>query len=156
MKYFVLFLWFFVGTFGYAQEKPLDSLLNQGFQSKDSSYYYFAKAKSLLKTPADTANYLYFRFYRKNRDKAIDSANYFAEKLIPLFKRLDTTERLRKVYERLHFQELSVGNYEGALELCQNAYDLAERRRDTAMMSLHLSDMSIIYHDFEDLSLIHI
>ncbi|MBX2827949.1 MAG: sensor histidine kinase [Flavobacteriaceae bacterium] len=150
MKYLIPFLWLFLGAIGYAQEESLEDLLNKGFQSKDSSYHYFAQSKRLLQSKADTASYLYFQFYRKNRDKEIDSANYYAERLIPLFKALDTTERLRKVYERLHFQELASGNYEGALKFCQNAYDLAERRRDTAMMSLHLSDMSIIYHDFED------
>jgi signal transduction histidine kinase len=67
-----------------------------------------------------------------------------------MFEELDTLERLRKVYERLHFQHLRAGNYEVALDYIQNALTIAETLKDTAMISLHLSDKSIIYHDFED------
>ncbi|MAO07622.1 MAG: hypothetical protein CL596_02795 [Alteromonas sp.] len=141
---------FFSVVICYAQQPILDSLLQKAFNSKDSASFYFSKAKPYLKSKADSANYLYFQFYKWDRDMKTDSTALVQEKLIKQLNSLDSLNRLRKVYERLHFQELRAGRYEDALTFAQQAVSTAERMKDTAMISLHTSDISIIYHDFED------
>ncbi|PKA82412.1 tetratricopeptide repeat protein [Ulvibacter sp. MAR_2010_11] len=151
MKNIYSLLFILLTSFLHAQtNSKLDDLLLKAYSSKDSSDYYFNASKKLLKQKADTANYYYFQFYRKHNDNEKDSAIYFAEKVIPLFKKLDTLDRLRKVYEQLHYLELNLGQYELALDYIQKALTVAEKMKDTVMISLHLSDKSNIYHDFED------
>ena len=152
MKYYILFfLVLFSFVENYSQtNKALEDLLLKGFSSEDSTDFYFKYAKKLVKTKADTANYLYFKFFRNDANRINDSARYYADKVIPLFEELDTLERLRKVYERMHYQKLREGSYEGALEYIEKALVVSEKMQDTSMISLHLSDKSNIYHDFED------
>lgn len=140
----------FVCTVQSQSNKELDALLLKAYGSKDSSEILFNEAKRLLHTTADSANYFYFRFYRKEQDKENDSAYYFSNIVIPKLEALDSLERLRKVYARLHYVELRNGRYERSLAHINNAYQVAMRMQDTALMSLHISDKSIIYHDFED------
>ncbi|MEZ4778557.1 MAG: sensor histidine kinase [Flavobacteriaceae bacterium] len=152
MKYFlsIIFgLFFFLTSFSQVS-KNIDSLLLKAFNSKDSSEFYFQQSKKLLKTKADTANYVYFRFFRNDTQKITDSVNYYSRKVIPLLTSLDSLDRLRKVYERLYYQELRLGKYDEALHFIQNALHMAEKMKDTALISLHTSDISILYHDFED------
>jgi signal transduction histidine kinase len=130
--------------------KPLEEVLLKAFGSKDSSNYYYYSARKVLKTKADTANYLYFKFFRKNNDHENDSAAYFAERLIPMYIQLDTLDRLRKVYEQMHYQNLYTGKYEEALNYIQKAISVAEKMKDTALISLHITDKANVYHDFED------
>ncbi|MEZ4874138.1 MAG: histidine kinase [Flavobacteriaceae bacterium] len=122
----------------------------KAFTSKDSSEIYFSEAKKLIKSKADTANYWYYRFYVNDNQKNTDSTTFYSQKVIPLLRQLDSLERLRKIYERLHYQELRSGKYEEALDFAQLALTVAEQMKDTALISLHTSDKSIVYHDFED------
>ncbi|MBW2936740.1 sensor histidine kinase [Aureisphaera sp. CAU 1614] len=128
----------------------LDTLLLNAYKSNDSSEYYFSKSKKLLKNKADTANYWYFRFFRNDVLRITDSTAYYSNKVIPLLKSLDSLERIRKIYERLYYQELRTGKYEEALGFTQQALTIAEKMKDTGLVSRHTSDISIVYHDFED------
>lgn len=130
--------------------KELQLLLDKATASKDSAAYYFTKAHQVLRTKADTANYLYYKFYHFQAEQINDSAYYYSDRVIPYLEQMDSLGRLRKVYERLHFIELRSGQYEQAIGFINKAISTAERMQDTAMISLHLSDKSIIYHDFED------
>ncbi len=152
MKFFSLlslFLWYTGNVFAQTSDN-LDTLLLEAFKSNDSSEYYFSKSKKLIKNKADTANYLYFRFFRNDVQRITDSTSYYSKKVIPLLKSLDSLERLRKIYERLYYQELRAGQYEEALSFTQQALSMAEKMKDTGLVSLHTSDISIVYHDFED------
>lgn len=151
MRQSIVLLFFCFPLLIWAQgNKPLDEILQKAFGSKDSSNYYYHSALKLVKTKADTANYLYFKFFRKNTDQENDSAAYFAERVIPMFIKLDTLGRLRKVYEQMHYQNLNAGKYEEALNYIQKAISVAEKMKDTAMISLHTTDKANVYHDFED------
>jgi signal transduction histidine kinase len=75
---------------------------------------------------------------------------FYSEKVKPLLADLDSLERLRKVFLETHYVHLNKGNYDEALNNIQNALTLAEKLKDTAMISLHNSDKAVIYHDFED------
>ena len=129
-------------------QKKIDSELLDAYLSKDSSNYLFNKIYKKLNSKADTASYLYFKFFQKDKLNQDDSVTYFSKKLIPIFQKLDTLERLRKVYVRLYYQNLHVGKYENALIEIQKALNVAEKLKDTSLISLHHSDISILYHDF--------
>lgn len=129
---------------------PLEKELVKTFDNKDSADYYFASAWKMLKTRSDTASYLYFKFYRADEERDDDSANYYAERVIPMYSEVDSLERLRKIYARLYYQKLRHGSYENAIDFANKALELATRLKDTSMMAFHTSDKSIAYHDFED------
>ena len=148
-SYFLFFL--FLSNLLFAQTTSnVEAVLQKAYNSSDSSQYFFAKARKMLKRKSDSASYYYFKFYQKDDIREKDSTIYFSEKLIPLFQELDTLDRLRKVYVRLHYQELREGEYELALDYVQKALTIAEKMNDPALISLHLSDKSNVYHDFED------
>lgn len=131
-------------------KSPLEAVLLKGFLSTDSSEVYFASARKLIKTQADSANYLYFKAFKTQSLSQRDSAMYYFDRAIPLLKEVDSLNRLRKSYNQYHYLNLDQGNYEQALEYTQKALSIAEKLRDTANISLHLSDIGNIYHEFED------
>jgi len=131
-------------------ENIVENTLRKAYQTSDSSDLYFLSAKKLLKTKADTASYFYFKFYNKYIANNRDSAQYYSDKVVPYLRDLDSLERLRKVYSESHYLKLYQGNYEDALTYNQKALSLAEKLKDTAMISLHLADISNVYHNFED------
>jgi len=149
MKKKLLLIFSFIGFVSFSQNKKLDSLLLKGFSSKDSTYYYFKKASLLIKTPTDSANYYYYKFFKKDVLKENDSANYFAKKAIPLLEKTTSLEKSRKIHERLYFQYLRAGQYDLGLKEIQTALQYAKKLKDTSKISLHYSDISILYHDYE-------
>ena len=134
----------------YPQTPSLDEILLKAYKSNDSSGYYFNLAKGYISQKSDSANYLYFKFYKNYKDQKTDSSLYYANRVIPLLKDLDSLNRLRKIYSELHYIYLNKGRLEQALKYCQQALALAEKKKDTAMISLHQADISNIYHAFED------
>ena len=115
-SFLILFISLFSVQMAISQkEVPLDSLLQFAFSNKDSSDFYFKKSFAQLKTKADTANYLFYRFFKWDSDMEADSSRRVLNQLEPLLISLDSLERLRSVYERLHFQELRTGRYEKRL-----------------------------------------
>jgi len=146
--FFILFLVFCLTNL-FAQKNFEKELLN-AYLKKDSSNYYFYQTYKKLKTKADTANYLYFKFFQKDKINETDSVHFFAKKIIPLYYQLDTTNRLRRIHVRLYYQYLHNGNYENALKEIHKALAIAQQQKDTANISLHYSDISILHHDFND------
>jgi signal transduction histidine kinase len=140
----------FTGAYCFGQnESNLDVLLQKTFAERDSADHFFKLALKQLHSKADTANYYYFKFYQHDKSHP-DSAQFYAERVLSLFEQLDTIERRRKIYERLYYQQLRNGNYDEALDYIQKALSMAEKAQDTAMISLHHSDLSVLFHDFED------
>jgi signal transduction histidine kinase len=137
---------------GFTQNKDASSelLLRKAYQSSDSSDIYFKQVQKRISTEADKASYLYFKAFKAKALQQADSAMYYSEKVIPLLLKLDSLERLRKIYNTAHYIRLEQGNYEGALYFSQKALSVAEKQKDTANISLHLSDIGNVYHDFED------
>ena len=148
LKSFLLMIFFCFCYITSNGQQNIDKELLDAYLSKDSSNYFFKKAYSKLKSKSDTASYLYFKFFQKDKLNENDSATFYAKRLIPIFQKLDTINRLRKVHERLYYQHLHLGNYENALKEIQLTLELAKKQKDTAFISLHYSDISILYHDF--------
>ena len=151
MRYILLAIFGLFSVVSFAQNKSdLNSLLDRAFKNKDSSDYYFSEAKKNITTKSDSANYLYYKFYSVYKKDLVDSSLFYSERVRPLLQDLDSLERLRKVFLETHYVHLNRGNYDEALNSIQDALTLAERLKDTAMISLHNSDKAVIYHDFED------
>jgi len=151
MRYVFLVIFGLFSTITLAQANSvLNTLLEKAFKSKDSSDYYFSQANKSISTKSDSANYLYYKFYSAYNKDQIDSSLFYSERVRPLLQDLDSLERLRKVFLETHYVHLNRGNYDEALKSIQDALTLAERLKDTAMISLHNSDKAVIYHDFED------
>jgi signal transduction histidine kinase len=142
----MIFFCFFYSTSN--SQQSIDKELLNAYLSKDSSNYLFKKVYLKLSSKADTASYFYFKFFEKDKLNQDDSVTYYSKKLLPLFHQLDTINRLRKVHVRLYYQNLHIGNYDNALKEIQKALDLAKKQKDTAFISLHYADISILYHDF--------
>jgi len=154
-RIFILILSLLYCVLGLPQGKDqnLDELLLKGFSSKDSAHYYFNKASKLLYSRADSASYDYFKFQQKYRANENDSAFYFSEKTIPIYIDFDSLNRLRKIYLGQHYMRLYEGKYEDAMNNIQKALTVAEKLKDTAYISLHLTDKANVYHDFENYDL---
>lgn len=146
----IFFVIIFCNSLFSQSNTTLDSLLNQAFQSQDSSLYFFKTSQKFVYNKTDSANFYYFKFFKNYTLGIPDSANYFSEIAIPMLKDLDSLDRQRKVYYYLHYMNLDAGLYDEALSNIQLALSLAEQLKDTARISLHHTDKSIIYHDFED------
>lgn len=130
--------------------KQSEILLRKAYNATDSSEIYFKEVRKLLKTKADSASYFYFKVFKTKALYQPDSSIYYTEKAIPLLIKMDSLDRLRKVYNNAHYVKLERGNYEDALEYSHKALSMAEKLKDTALISLHLSDIGNVYHDFED------
>jgi hypothetical protein len=151
MGYFLISIFGLCSVLSLAQaNSDLNILLEKALINQDSSNYYFSEAKKRITTKSDSANYLYSKFYSVYEKDMVDSSLFYSEKVKPLLADLDSLERLRKVFLETHYVHLNKGNYDEALNNIQNALTLAEKLKDTAMISLHNSDKAVIYHDFED------
>ena len=147
-KTFLVFTFFCFWFIPFNGQQNLDKELLNAFSNKDSSNYLFKKIYKKLNSKSDSASYFYFKIFQKERANEEDSVNYFSKKLIPLFIKLDTVKRLREVHEKLYYINLHNGNYDKALKEIQIALELANKLNDTTLISLHNSDISILYHDF--------
>ena len=92
---------------------------------------------------------MYFKFFREFNNNEFDSALYFSKPLIPLLKKLDSTERHRRVHETLYKGYLRNGEYNNALKEILKTLALAEKLKDTSLITLHYSDISVLHHDFD-------
>ena len=138
---------YFIPTISISQNNLENDLL-KAYSSKDSSTYLFNKIYKKLTTKIDTANYLYYKLFKKDYLKEYDSVKAYSKELIPLLKNVNLLEKLRKVYVRLYYIYLRNGNYDRSLKEIQKALETAKTLKDTAFISLHNSDISILYHDF--------
>lgn len=143
---FIAFILLFVNST--EAQNTLEKELLNAYLSKDSSDVLFKEAYNKLNSKADTASYLYFKFFKKNALNEGDSAVFYSKKVIPLFHQLDTIERLRKIHERLYYLNLSNGDYENALKEILTALELSKKLQDTSLISLHYSDLAVLHHDF--------
>lgn len=150
--FYILLIVVFAQNLNAQENEKLSELLLKAYSSNDSSQILFNESKALLNNTADTANFYYFKYYHFNRERLRDSSRFYGQLVVPMLIELDSLTRLSKMYEQLHYAELRAGQYDQALGYVHKALAVAEKMRDTSLISLHLSDISIIYHDFEQYS----
>lgn len=130
--------------------QELDVLLDSAVKSQVNSYTYFSKANSILKTNADSLNFLQAKTERVYKEGLNDSVIYFGKLYIQKLK--DETIKQDAIFmaRRLSRTYINQGVYESALEFAQLALKYAEQLNDANNIAFQLADIAVIYHDFED------
>lgn len=151
MKLFWAIAFCFSSIVSVAQtNEELQDVLLKAFTNPDSTAYFYDQAKLLIDTDADQASFDYFKVFTKSNKNQADSLGLYAEKALQYYTQTDSFNKQRKIYERLYYFALNRGEYDQAMAAIQNALDAATKQKDTAYMSLHLTDKSNLYHDFQD------
>ena len=132
----------------FSQDKKIEELLLEGYYSEDSSSYYFKEAYSLLKTREDTGSYFYYRFFKYHVLNETDSSKYYAKLALAIFNETNNFDKLRRIHEQIYYEYLNIGDYDLALKEIHQALNYAIKLKDTAYISLHYSDISVLYHDY--------
>ena len=140
----LLFLFFF------SQAQNNQKLVIKAFQSKDSSDYYFKKAKDAIVTKEDEAEYFFGKNAYCNDNNKLDSAIYYGE--IALKKLIDINKinsvyyvnnNLAKTYSKL-------GKYDLEKKYLHDNLALAEKNKSIYWELFSYAAISNTHHDFED------
>lgn len=127
-----------------------NELLRKAYSSKDSSDFYFKKAKSLIKNETDEAEY-YFCKNAKCKDLGIqDSSIYYGK--IALSKFIDSKDYVSiiSVYNNLAGVYNNKGQYDKAINYRISGLKIAEKQNLNAWIGTMSIGLSYDYHDFEN------
>ncbi len=147
-----LLLFFSVLCFTAATSQNVHDLLVKAFTSKDSSEFYFKKAKRNLKTEADVGEYYFCKNAWHADFGSRDSAVYYGKKAIPKFKKLKDYDKLFYVYNNCAKIFLPTGNYEKAIAWNLEGLRVAEQIKNKYWTANFARSIAVAYHDFEDYS----
>lgn len=139
---------FFCLQFSHSQ--ILDELLYKAYISKDSSEYFFLKAKKKLKTPDDEAFYFLSKNARHLDFGSPDSAVYFGKIAIAKYKKSLKKSHLFTTYNNVSNAYKKQGNYKEAIQFALNGLKEAEKENDDYWITNFNIALSLNYHDFEN------
>lgn len=142
---------FLIITFSYnvlAQNSK--ELLVKAYTSKDSSNYYFKKAKKAIKSDADEAEYYFCKNAFHTDFGTSDSAIYYGGKALKKFKDSKNYNSIITLYNNLSRAYNDNGQYENAIRNRITGLKLAEREKLENWMGTFYIGLSYDYHDFED------
>ena len=122
----------------------------KAFTSKDSSDYYFKKAKKAIKNPVDEAEYYFCKNAYCGDYGKQDSAIYYGKIAIVKFKKLKDYNKLLYVYNNLSTVYKAQGQNDKANETILAALQLAERTKNDYWIGNLYGILSANYHDFEE------
>lgn len=140
----VLFL--FIWKVSIAQE--LRKALQKGVTSADSSEYYFSEAKSLIKSPADQAEFEFAKNAFFSDHGILDSAIYYGEKALTYFRQVNELNKMIYVRNNMAKAYRTTGNYEQAIEVLFETLPLAEELKSLNWQGWLLQSIANNYHDF--------
>ncbi|WP_026724910.1 tetratricopeptide repeat-containing sensor histidine kinase [Flavobacterium sasangense] len=142
---------FLIITFSYnvlAQNSK--ELLVKAYTSKDSSDYYFKKAKNAIKNDADEAEYYFCKNAFHTDFGTSDSAIYYGETALKKFKDTKNYNSIITIYNNLGRAYNDKGQYENAIRNRISGLKLAERHNLQNWIGNFYIGLSYDYHDFED------
>ncbi|WP_374400788.1 ATP-binding protein [Flavobacterium sp.] len=125
-------------------------LLVKAFTSKDSSEYYFKKAKKAIKNDVDEAEYYFCKNAFHTDFGASDSAIYYGKKALKKFKDTKNYNSIITIYNNLGRAYNDKGQYENAIRNRISGLKLAERHNLQNWIGNFYIGLSYDYHDFED------
>lgn len=140
------FMFFFINN-GYSQD--IKKLLGKAFTSKDSSDYFFKKAKQSIKTPADEAEYYFCKNARCNDYGILDSTIVYGAIAIEKFKVISNFNSMCYVYNNMGKTYNKQGRYEKAIEVLIAGLKIAEQTKNEYWINFFTTYISLNYHDFE-------
>ncbi len=133
-----------------ADAQSVHDILIKAFTSKDSSGFYFQKAKRLMKTEAEIAEYHFCKNAWHADFGSRDSSVWYGRRSIARFKKLKDYKKLFYVYNNLAKIHLPIGQYDHAIAWNLEGLKMAEKVQDTFWTAVFARSISIAYHDFED------
>jgi signal transduction histidine kinase len=150
MKKIVLFyIFIFLFLQNYAQNQDIKKILGKAFTSKDSSDYFFKKAKQSIKNPADEAEYYFCKNARCNDYGILDSTIIYGKIAIEKFKKLNNFNSMCYVYNNIAKSFNKQGKYDQAIEALIEGLKVAESTQNEYWINYLTTYISLNYHDFE-------
>lgn len=148
LKKLFLFLIFSVNYTVKAQNNK--ELLVKAYTSKDSSEYYFKKAKKAIKNEVDEAEYYFCKNAFHTDFGTSDSAIYYGETALKKFKDSKNYNSIITLYNNLSRAYNDKGQYENAIGSRITGLKLADRHNLQNWIGTFYIGLSYDYHDFED------
>lgn len=148
LKKLFLFLIFSVNYTVKAQNNK--ELLVKAYTSKDSSEYYFKKAKKAIKNEVDEAEYYFCKNAFHTDFGTSDSAIYYGETALKKFKDSKNYNSIITLYNNLSRAYNDKGQYENAIRNRIAGLKLAENQKFENWIGTFYIGLSYDYHDFED------
>lgn len=121
-------------------------------KTKDSSDYYFRKAKGLLKTEADEAEYFFCKNARQLDFGSADSSVYYGKIAIEKLQKTNNRASLFTVYDNLVKLYKKQGQYDKATTILFNGLREAEKGKEEGWVAFFNNQLSLTFHDFENYS----
>jgi signal transduction histidine kinase len=118
--------------------------------STDSSDYYFLKAKRLITTDKQLAEYLFCKNAIHTDAGNHDSAVYYGNRAAAKFVKHKDYEKLFYVYNNLGKTYLPRGDYDKAIAVFLKGLKVAEQTNNHQWIIEFNQRISVAYHDFED------
>jgi signal transduction histidine kinase len=140
------FILFFINN---AYSQDIKKLLSKAFTSKDSSDYFFKKAKQNIKTPADEAEYYFCKNARCNDYGILDSTIVYGSIAIEKLKKLNNYNSMGYVYNNMGKTYNRLGKYDKAIEVLIDGLKIAESTQNEYWIFHFTISISLNYHDFE-------
>ncbi len=147
MKKTILFLMLLMVFFADAQD--LKKILGKAFKSADSSDFYFAKAKKLIKTDADEAEFYFCKNARNNDYGRLDSAVFYGKIAADKLLKTGNWNYLCYVYNNLGKTYNKQGQYDKAIAVLLKGLAVAEKQNLEYWTFNFNVLIGLNYHDFE-------
>ena len=145
-----LFLFLIISVNYTVKAQNNKELLVKAYTSKDSSEYYFKKAKKAIKNEVDEAEYYFCKNAFHTDFGTSDSAIYYGETALKKFKDTKNYNSIITLYNNLSRAYNDKGQYENAIRNRITGLKLAEREKLENWMGTFYIGLSYDYHDFED------
>ena len=134
-----------ISSFG----QNFNTLLGKAFTSQDSSDFYFSKAKKMVQSEGDLAEYYFCKNARctdyNKPDSAVFYGNIALEKFVKLNKNgsaLSVINNISKVYQ-------AQGQYDKAIKITLQGLKIAENENNEYWRIFFNTSLARNYHDFE-------
>lgn len=126
------------------------AFLEKAYASKDSSDYYFQKAKKRILNDADEAQYYLVKNTFHTDFGTSDSAIYYGEAALKKFKDSKDYDAITTLYNNLSRAYNDKGQYENAIRNRIIGLKLAESQNLENWIGTFYIGLSYDYHDFEE------
>lgn len=146
-KRLLLFYWVFCfGFMGMSQNTK--KYIENALASKDSSVYYFKKAKKAIKTESDDLDYYFGKFYEAKNTDLQDSLMFYGNLVLKKSVSLKDKVKPQYVYYFRASSHQKNGKYELAIADLFKGLKLAQETKDEKWQGWFYQNLSLNYHDF--------
>lgn len=134
--------------------QSLQKVLGKAYlaKTKDSSDYYFKKAKNSIKTEAEEAEYFFCKNARQLDFGSADSSLYYGKIAIEKLKKVNNKPSLFTVYDNIARLYKKQGQYDKAVTILFSGLKDAENAKEEGWQAFFNNNLSLTYHDFENYS----